>query len=88
MRLVTVSVPVPCVYLAVPLIYTIQVAIRILQTFDTFEVCQEDAPAGSQPPAEWKSKGGRHAVERIWPMAALTMHSKGGVWLRMKLAQT
>jgi len=62
--------------------------IRILQTFDTFEVCQEDAPQGSQPPAEWKSKGGRHAVEKIWPMAALTMHSKGGVWLRMKLAQT
>jgi len=63
-------------------------AIRILQTFDTFEVCQEDAPQESQPPAEWKSKGGRHAVERIWPMTALTMHSKGGVWLRMKLAQT
>lgn len=70
------------------LMYDVEVVIRILQAFDTFELCQEDAPQGSQPPAEWKSKGGRHAVEKIWPMAALTMHSKGGVWLRMKLAQT
>jgi hypothetical protein len=63
------------------------VVIRILQHFDTFELCQEDAPVGSQPPAEWKSKGGRHAIEKVWPESALTMSSKGGVWMRMKLAQ-
>lgn len=70
------------------LMHTPTVVIRILQNFDTFEIRQEDAPVGSQPPAEWKLKGGRHAVEKIWPMSALTMHSKGGVWIRMKLAQT
>jgi len=63
------------------------VAIRILQNFDAFEMCQEDAPAGSQPPVEWKSKGGRHAVEKIWPKHAVTMYAKGGVWMRMKLAK-
>jgi hypothetical protein len=63
------------------------VVVRILQIFDTFELRQEqDAPEGSQPPHEWRSMGGRHAVERIWPRAALTMFSKGGVWIRMKLA--
>ena len=50
-------------------------------------MCQEDAPAGSQPPVEWKSKGGRHAVEKIWPKHAVTMYAKGGVWMRMKLAK-
>jgi hypothetical protein len=63
------------------------VAIRILQNFKSFEMCQEDAPAGSQPPAEWKSRGGRHAMEKIWPKNAITIYGKGGVWMRMKLAQ-
>lgn len=61
--------------------------VRILQTFDTLELRQElDAPEGSKPPNKWRSMGGRHAVERIWPRAALTMFSKGGVWIRMKAA--
>jgi len=63
------------------------VAICILQNFDTVEMSQEDAPAGSQPPTEWKSKGGRHAMEKIWPKTAITIYGKGGVWMRMKLAQ-
>jgi hypothetical protein len=63
------------------------VAIRILQNFDTFEMSQEDAPAGSLPPTEWKSRGGRHAMEKIWPKNAITMYGKGGVWMRVKLAE-
>lgn len=63
------------------------VIVRILQNFDGFELCQEaDAPIGAQPPSEWKSKADRRAVERIWPQSALTLFSRGGVWVRMKLA--
>ncbi|KAJ7487238.1 cytochrome P450 monooxygenase CYP63 [Mycena galericulata] len=56
--------------------------VRLLQEFDTFTLAPEFQPAGSLPPAEWKSRKGRQAVEKIWPAAALTLYIKGGLWVR------
>ncbi|KAF8314508.1 cytochrome P450 monooxygenase CYP63 [Clavulina sp. PMI_390] len=62
--------------------------IRILQNFDSFQVRQrEDAPAGCLPPKEWKEKSGhRQAVEEVWPKVAATLYSRGGIWIKMKIA--
>ncbi|KAF8314506.1 cytochrome P450 monooxygenase CYP63 [Clavulina sp. PMI_390] len=62
--------------------------VRILQNFDSFQVRQrEDAPAGCLPPKEWKEKPGhRQAVEELWPGTAATLYSRGGVWIKMKIA--
>lgn len=61
--------------------------VRMLQVFEHLTVAQaEAAPAGSLPPEEWKSMKGRQAKEKIHPLVAVTMYSKGGIWLRMHLA--
>ncbi|KAF8314507.1 cytochrome P450 [Clavulina sp. PMI_390] len=62
--------------------------IRILQNFESFQIRQrEDAPAGCLPPMEWKEKPGhRQAVEEVWPKVAPTLHSRGGIWIKMKAA--
>ncbi|KAG8984793.1 hypothetical protein FRB95_006304 [Tulasnella sp. JGI-2019a] len=62
--------------------------VRLLQTFDRFTLAQaEAAPEGSLPPAEWKDLKGRQAKEQIHPQTAVTMYSKGGIWLRMHQAE-
>ncbi|KAF8308485.1 cytochrome P450 monooxygenase CYP63 [Clavulina sp. PMI_390] len=66
------------------------VTVRILQAFDSFQLRQrEDAPAGSLPPDAWtKATGQRQAVEKIWPAAGVTLYSRGGIWISMKMAAT
>jgi len=65
------------------------VMVKLLQNFDTFELRQkQDAPEGSIPPAFWKNLKGRAAYEQIWPRAAVTMYSKGGVWIYMGMAKS
>ncbi|KAF9506189.1 hypothetical protein BS47DRAFT_1305586 [Hydnum rufescens UP504] len=59
------------------------IMVRILQVFDGFELRQDDAPAGSTPPASWKHRGGRASIEKAWPLSAVTLYSKGGMWIRM-----
>jgi len=59
------------------------IMVRILQVFDGFELRQDDAPAGSTPPALWKHRGGRASIEKAWPLSAVTLYSKGGMWIRM-----
>jgi len=62
------------------------VMVRLL-TFHSFQVAQaEAAPRGSLPPAEWKAGKGREVVEMIHPQLAITLYSKGGLWLRMQSA--
>ncbi|KAF8308480.1 cytochrome P450 monooxygenase CYP63 [Clavulina sp. PMI_390] len=62
--------------------------VRILQAFDSFQLRQrEDAPPGSIPPEAWKEANGqRQAVEQIWPAAGVTLYSRGGIWISMKMA--
>jgi len=63
--------------------------VRLLQAFESFELRQsEDAPPGSLPPAAWKDRGGRAPIEKVWPRVAVTMYSKGGMWIRMTPAKT
>ncbi|KAG9007742.1 hypothetical protein FRB94_013977 [Tulasnella sp. JGI-2019a] len=65
------------------------VLVRLLQVIDNFTVAQaEAAPAGSLPPDEWKLRQGRQAIEKIHPQSAMTLYSKGGLWLRMHLASS
>ncbi|CEL62807.1 Cytochrome P450 52A13 OS=Debaryomyces hansenii GN=CYP52A13 PE=2 SV=1 [Rhizoctonia solani AG-1 IB] len=59
------------------------VLIRLLQKFDKLELAMDAAPQGSAPPAEWGGKSGRMGVEKVWPKNAVTLYSKGGMWVRV-----
>ena len=53
------------------------VLVRILQTFDMFQLYQkEDAPVGSTPPPEPQDAGGRYAVEQACPRQAVALYFK------------
>ncbi|KAF9530727.1 cytochrome P450 monooxygenase CYP63 [Crepidotus variabilis] len=56
--------------------------VRLLQKYDRFTLAPEAQPAGSLPPASWKSGAGRQAEEKIWPAASMTLYVKGGLWIR------
>ncbi|KZS95587.1 cytochrome P450 monooxygenase pc-1 [Sistotremastrum niveocremeum HHB9708] len=60
--------------------------IRLLQSFDQIELATDAQPLDSRPPAEWKQKTGRAAIEQFVPQTHLTMYAKGGLWVRMKTA--
>ncbi|KAF8338716.1 cytochrome P450 [Cantharellus anzutake] len=65
------------------------IMIRILQTFDTFTLRQqEDAPDGSCPPASWRGAPGRKGIEAIWPKMAVSLFIKGGCWVHMSIADS
>ncbi|KAF9475902.1 cytochrome P450 monooxygenase pc-3 [Pholiota conissans] len=55
--------------------------VRFLQQFGTFSL---DDKVNTKPPAEWANENNRKAVEKIHPLAHLTMYVKGGLWLRME----
>ncbi|KAF8308481.1 cytochrome P450 monooxygenase CYP63 [Clavulina sp. PMI_390] len=61
--------------------------VRILQSFGSFELRQqEDAPKGCLPPPEWqRASDKRQGVEKIWPATAMTIYSRGGIWIKMKM---
>ncbi|TFY78271.1 hypothetical protein EWM64_g5740 [Hericium alpestre] len=61
--------------------------VRLLQAFSGVELAPDAQPAWSHPPKEWKNKGGRAPVEKIWPRSHLTLYSKGGLWVRMTEAK-
>ncbi|KAG8871384.1 hypothetical protein FRB98_000821 [Tulasnella sp. 332] len=52
------------------------VMVRLLQVIDGLILAQDEAPAGSLPPGDWKLGQGRQAIEKIHPMSAMTMYSK------------
>ncbi|KZS89925.1 cytochrome P450 monooxygenase pc-3 [Sistotremastrum niveocremeum HHB9708] len=55
--------------------------IRLLQEY-TFEFAPRQ---GSALPPSWKASDiGRENVEKIWPVASLTLMAKNGVWVRAK----
>ncbi|KAG8714502.1 hypothetical protein FRC11_008220 [Ceratobasidium sp. 423] len=59
------------------------VLIRLLQKFTTFELAMDAAPAGSIPPPEWAGQSGRKGIEKVWVKNAITLYSKGGMWVRV-----
>ncbi|KAG8959345.1 hypothetical protein FRC00_001703 [Tulasnella sp. 408] len=65
------------------------VMVRLMQLFDRFTLAQKDAaPASALPPASWKNSNGRKRIEEAWPKSALTIYSKGGMWIKMHLASS
>ncbi|KAF8598665.1 cytochrome P450 monooxygenase CYP63 [Ceratobasidium sp. AG-I] len=63
------------------------VVARLAQRFDQFELAMEAAPEGSIPPPEWKKAKGRKGFEKVWPKNAVTIYSKGGVWVKARKVQ-
>ncbi|KAI5115359.1 hypothetical protein M0805_009652 [Coniferiporia weirii] len=58
--------------------------VRLLQTFDAFELDSSAQPADSLPPSEWKDSPGRQSVERIFLKTHLTLYAFKGLWVRMR----
>ncbi|CAE6385525.1 unnamed protein product [Rhizoctonia solani] len=61
---------------------------RLLQRVETFELVPEAYPAVTLPPPEWKNGEGRKVYEKIWPKSHLTIYCNGGLWVRMKEANS
>jgi len=64
--------------------------VRLLQKFDRVTLAPECQPEGSLPPESWKtSKVGppRKRIEKCWPLSAITLYAKGGLWVRFKPVQ-
>ncbi|RDB18325.1 hypothetical protein Hypma_000510 [Hypsizygus marmoreus] len=62
--------------------------IRFLQQFSSISLDEDAVPPESRPPAEWAQAAGRKSIERVWPKIHLTMYASGGLWVRMKEADT
>jgi len=60
--------------------------VRLLQTFDCFELDASAQPPETIPPASWKDVPGRQSIERCWPKAHLTLYANGGMWMKMREA--
>ncbi|KAG9016306.1 hypothetical protein FRB90_003335 [Tulasnella sp. 427] len=62
--------------------------IRLLQAFDDIQFTPEAYPPGTLPPPEWKKSKFRKPVEKVHPKSHLTLYLRGGLWVRMREAQT
>ncbi|CAE6540278.1 unnamed protein product [Rhizoctonia solani] len=59
------------------------VLVRLFQRFSKLELAMDAAPPGSVPPVEWQGQYGRKGFERVWVKNAITLYSKGGMWVRV-----
>ncbi|CAE6436778.1 unnamed protein product [Rhizoctonia solani] len=59
------------------------VLVRMLQKFYRLELAMDAAPDGCVPPPEWRGQDGRKGFERVWVKNAVTLYSKGGMWVRV-----
>ncbi|KAF7365298.1 hypothetical protein MVEN_00401600 [Mycena venus] len=64
------------------------IIIRLLQSFSSVELDLNAFPPGARPPSEWTMLEGRKAADKFHPKMHLTMYSEGGMWLKMKEAET
>ena len=60
---------------------------RISQAFKEIRF-DMDANPEAKPPPEWASGAGRKAAEKIWARSHITIYADGGVWVRMKEAES
>ncbi|KAF9459406.1 CYP63 cytochrome P450 monooxygenase-like protein [Collybia nuda] len=60
--------------------------VRLLQNFSSVALDVEACPPEMRPPAEWAAGPGRKAIEKLWPKVHLTMHTYGGLWVKMQEA--
>ncbi|CAE6440562.1 unnamed protein product [Rhizoctonia solani] len=61
---------------------------RLLQRVESLAIVPEAYPAGTLPPPEWKNGKGRQVYEKVWPKSHLTIYCNGGLWVKMKEANT
>ncbi|KAJ1302921.1 hypothetical protein OPQ81_003219 [Rhizoctonia solani] len=61
---------------------------RLIQRVESFELVPEAYPEGTLPPPEWKNGEGRKVYEKVWPKSHLTIYCNGGLWVRMKEANS
>jgi len=59
--------------------------IRLLQSVDGVSLDSEVQPP---PPAEWAQAKGRRALEKVVLRSHLTLYVEGGLWVRMKEADS
>jgi len=58
--------------------------IRLLQHFSSISLSPESLDPACRPPAAWARGEGRQAIEQFHPRSHLTLHAKGGLWLKME----
>jgi len=56
---------------------------KIAQSFKAITLDMDSNPE-AKPPAAWKTANGRKAVEKVWVKSHITLHAKGGVWVKME----
>ncbi|KAJ7058362.1 cytochrome P450, partial [Mycena amicta] len=62
------------------------VLVRLLQHFSAISLDLEACPAAARVPASWKGQRGRKGVELFIPESDLTLHARGGMWVKMEEA--
>ncbi|KAI0316899.1 cytochrome P450 monooxygenase CYP63 [Amylostereum chailletii] len=61
--------------------------VRLLQRFRRFNLASDAQPESTRPPEWWKERTGRQAIEQVWPWAAFSLYVKGGLWIKVDLAE-
>ncbi|KAJ7209216.1 cytochrome P450 monooxygenase pc-1 [Mycena pura] len=56
---------------------------RLLQNFSSVSLDLEAFPPDGRIPADWKGKPGRKGIEQFRPRSHLTLHTRGGLWVKM-----
>ncbi|KAJ7189979.1 cytochrome P450 monooxygenase pc-1 [Mycena pura] len=56
---------------------------RLLQNFSSVSLDLEAFPPDGRVPADWKGKPGRKGIEQFRPRSHLTLHTRGGLWVKM-----
>lgn len=59
-------------------------AVRLLQSFDSFSLQPEACPPNARVPDDWKEGRGRKAMEAFRPAVVLAMTCEGGLWLKAR----
>lgn len=57
--------------------------VRLLQKFSSISLSAEGQPPHARPPPEWKTGGGRKAVEKVQIKTHITLYVHEGLWVTM-----
>jgi len=61
------------------------IIVRIVQAFKSITLDMDSNPE-AKPPAAWGTGNGRKAIEKVWVKSHITLHAKGGIWVKMEEA--
>ncbi|KAH7882560.1 cytochrome P450 [Phlebopus sp. FC_14] len=60
--------------------------VRLLQNFSSLSLSPESQDPSARPPPQWANGEGRQAIEKFHPRNHLTLYAKGGMWVKMEIA--